>query len=191
MEYKTSYVERATQFIAKISRYLEGCSTIDDYCMMVDMFCHDSRRRVRCSHGLTRIALITSDYVVKIDIGSEYNCEQFGNCKSEYDFYKFAEKEDYDYLLAPITRIEYNNRYYYIMPYIHGVDTGKGDVDEYLSFDEAIWINTHLWDMHSGNYGFNDEGDPIIIDYACVRMMDGDIIRGQRANALFFLFTKN
>ena len=49
---------------------------------------------------------------------------------------------------------------------------------KYLSFDEAIWVNTHLWDMHSGNYGFNDEGDPIIIDYACVRMMDGDIIRG-------------
>lgn len=172
MAIRSDYVTRATKFIKQFMPYIENCKTVRQYENATFKFNNQHKRCVSCQHGLTRVVFITSDYVVKITTRTD---DIFGDCETEREFYEFAISEGKEYLFAPITRVEYNNHYYYIMPRINYVDTGKADVDYYLDPEDAYWVNEHLYDMHCGNFGFNkDKSYPIIIDYASVRSYSED-----------------
>ena len=63
-----SYIERAKDFIKEIYPYLaradfECWNTMN----IVEQYNHDYSRKVLFRHGIARVALITSDYVVKFD----------------------------------------------------------------------------------------------------------------------------
>lgn len=159
---RNNYEVRAQKFIKQIFPYLEGLTNHDDRSYAVYAFSLDHNRKVYYSHGLSRYALITSDYVVKVD----YNDTRWGNCEDEIDLYAEAEADGFDYLFAKITRYTYLGTNFYIMPRIYGIGKKFDDADWYMSEEERDWCYNHdLCDLHNHNYGWKD-GHVVIFDYA-------------------------
>ena len=163
---KSSYEVRAQVFINQIYPFIKYCDDPDDYRMAIRKYNNQYHRKVIVRHGMTRVVLITSDYVVKVDYGTR-SCI-WGSCADECEMYKQAEHDGYEYLFAKITPVQVENHIYYIMPRIRGVGcsrSGGYDVDEWLTEDENDWLNEHCFDLHYENYGWHNMR-PIIIDYA-------------------------
>ena len=163
-----TYEERAKDFIKEAFDYLSGAHPATVRADM-EIFNRANSRHVQVKNGIARIALITSDYVVKYDY-DEDEVESVGGGESEVSLYAHAVEEGFDYLFAKVTRYEYRGRKFYIMPRIHGV--GKDDwnyADHYMTADEESFCNRHdLCDLHGNNYGFRN-GKVCIVDYACRR----------------------
>lgn len=164
---KNDYIVRAMKFIAAIAPYIEGCGDKWSYVRAVNRFNHDHHRNVKVASGATRVAIITSDYVIKLNHDNGWRLRQFGGCRNEVRLYKQAEQDGYEYLFAKITAKIYNHKTYYIMPRINGIEKYEyTDVWKFLTPDERDWLHSHgVFDMHEGNYGFKN-GRPVIIDYA-------------------------
>lgn len=162
---KNDYTVRAMKFIAAIAPYIGGCRETWDYRRAVAAFNSDYHRNVKVKSGATRVALITSDYVIKFNYGNRVR--DFGGCGNEVRLYKQAEKDGYAYLLAKITAKIYDHKTYYIMPLVRGIGKHEDtDVWGFLKFDERDWLHAHgVFDLHEYNYGFKN-GYPVIIDYA-------------------------
>ena len=162
---KNDYAVRAMKFIAAIAPYIEGCCETWDYRRAVAKFNSNYHRNVKVASGVTRVALITSDYVIKFNYGNRLR--DFGGCGNEVRLYKQAEKDGYAYLLAKITAKVYDYKTYYIMPLIRGIGKyEETDVWTFLKPDECDWLHAHgVFDLHEYNYGFKN-GYPVIIDYA-------------------------
>lgn len=162
------YKERAKDFITQIFPYIEEAQ-YDVFLMrdMVKQFNRDHKRKVLCKNGLSRIALITSDYVVKYDYDAE-EVDCIGGCEQEINLYTTALRDGFAYLFAEITRYEYEGKYFYIMPRIRGINGDRWDyADEFMTDEEQKWCDEHhLSDLHSNNYGFR-KGKLCIVDYAC------------------------
>ena len=160
---RNSYEVRAQKFIQQIAPYLEKVIDHDDREYAVNLFNLDHNRRVSYAHGMTRYALITSDYVVKVD----YAITRWGNSEDEMEIYKEAVEDGFDYLFAKISRYDYNGTSYYIMPRIHGVSTAGCFAWEFMTAEEEAWCKEiGLSDLHEDNYGFRN-GHVCLIDYAC------------------------
>lgn len=162
----SNYEERAKKFIAQIYPFIKDCHDDSDFAFAISHFNKIYHRNVRMAYGSTRIAMITSDYVVKIDYDG-WGTGRFGSCKDEVRMYRRAVKEGYAYLLAKITpyRKDYN-RTFYIMPKISGIEKRFGDAEEYLDDDEYDWLCSNIYDRHNQNYGWKN-GHIVMIDYAC------------------------
>ena len=160
------YVERAKDFIEQIFPYLEDnmdLSHIDD---AIDAFNAEYDRKVMYRHGLSRIALITSDYVVKFDYDPD-EIESIGGCQNEVALYYDAKQEGFEYLLAEITPFSFHDREFYIMPRIYGIGSGRYYAEHYMNPAEQSFCRKHrITDLHSNNYGFR-RGHVCLIDYAC------------------------
>ena len=163
---RTSYIVRAQKFIAKVFPYLTNLDSCYQMLLDIDCFNDENKRHVHFEHGISRWALITSDYVIKMDYGAN---QTFGCCQDEYKTYQEAKKQGMAYLFAEITPYEYNGYVFYIMPRIYGVDSAHShgyDVTEWLTYDEIDYLDDMgLYDLHRGNYGWKN-GYPVIIDYA-------------------------
>jgi len=162
-----SYVERAKDFIATIFPLIQDCQEPYDYRKVMERFNHRYSRHVIVSNGLARVALITSDYVVKIEY-DEAEVENIGGCEREIAMYAIAKAEGFAYLFAEITRYEYNGHIFYIMPRVYGI--GKYEYDyanEHMTNEENEFCERHdITDLHSHNYGWR--GDHVcLVDYAC------------------------
>ena len=163
-----SYVERAKDFVTEIYPYLEranfGCwNTMN----LIKEFNHDHSRKVLFRHGIARVALITSDYVVKYDYDpDEVAC--VGGGEAEVRLYAQAERDGFAYLFAKVTRYEYCGRRFYIMPLIRGISENNWHyADHFMTDTERAWCDDHhLSDLHCNNYGFRN-GKVCIVDYAC------------------------
>ena len=163
---RNNYEVRAKKFLEQIAPFLDGCKTVWDYIDAVTAYNQVYKRHVLVRSGATRVALITSDYVIKINCGDSYKCKLFGNCASERRIYKEAEKDGFAYLFAKTTPVICNHKRYYIMPRVRNIGRCDGDVNEYLTDEENDWLDEHgIFDLHFQNYGWNN-GYPIIIDYA-------------------------
>lgn len=159
----SSYEVRAQKFIRQIFDFIYECKEIEDYEDAVSAFNYRYNRKVIVDHGLTRIVLITSDYVVKIDYSD--NVRRFGGGMQEYNFYQMAEREGFEYLLAKITPYEYRGMTFYIMPRIKGIMRYDEDAYEYMTQAENDWCDAHnLYDLHCKNYGWA-HGHVVIVDY--------------------------
>lgn len=163
---KGTYEERAKKFIAQIYPLLKNAyNSHSSREAVVNSFNHWYHRNVKYAHGLTRYALITSDYVVKVDYDAHY-VERYGGCEKELQFYAQAEADGFSYMFAKITLYQYEGVNFYIMPRIHGIGRHEYDADEYMTPEEYDWCLDHnLSDLHNGNYGWKD-GHIVIIDYA-------------------------
>ena len=159
------YITRAKKFVQEIYPLIKNCRNEWDYAESVDEFNALKHRKVIFNHGLTRVALITSDYVVKFD-WNQYQVETWGGCEDEISLYEEAEADGFAYLFAKITRYEYNNSRFYIMPRIHGIGRTFDDAWEYMTEREYNWCEDHgVHDLHNHNYGWRDD-QICIIDYA-------------------------
>ena len=164
MRTKNSYEIRAEKFVKQIMPFLFNCQTVEDYSVAVRMFNTRYHRSVIMAHGLTRIALITSDYVIKFDYNPA-EVEIFGGCEDECTIYAEAKLAGFDYLFAKISRIEINGRYFYIMPRINGIGRYYEDAQDYMTEDECDWVLTRVFDLHWRNYGWKNN-HVVLIDYS-------------------------
>ena len=162
-----SYEERAKDFIKEIFPIIADVNTPWSVREKIAIFNHQNRRNIIVGNGLSRIALITSDYVVKWDY-DEDEVGIIGGCENEIELYALAKEDGFEYLFAKITRYQYNDRTFYIMPRITGIGRHEYNyADEYMTEAEKKWCNNHsLTDLHCNNYGFRN-GHVCIIDYAC------------------------
>lgn len=161
---KSNYIIRAKKFIAMITPFLPDYNDPDGFRNAVTMFNRCYHRKVIVSCGLTRIALITSDYVIKIDY-NPYEIKTFGGCENECRLYRQAKKCGFDYLLAAITKVVYEGRKFYIMPRIYGIGRTKEDAWKYMTEEEFLWFGNRVADLHNLNYGWKN-GRIVIIDYS-------------------------
>lgn len=162
---RNTYEVRAEKFIHQIFNYIWECDNVDDYVWAVNYFNFKHHRNVKVAHGLTRVALITSDYVVKIDCGCAHDLNRFGGCANEFNIYAQAEADGFAYLFAKPTEVVYNGLTFCIMPRIKGVGREFYDADYYMNAEECEWVSERVFDLHNGNYGWKD-GHPVLIDYA-------------------------
>lgn len=166
-----NYIERAEDFIKAIYPFI--CDSLHDRCAVFNAvrdFNATYNRKVICRHGCVRIALITSDYVVKFD----YNEEEvpfLGGGEKEVRIYNMAKEDGFDYLFAPITPYEYEHNTFYIMPRINGIGREEYDdnyAEELMTEEESEYISElGLSDLHNYNFGFR-KGKICLVDYACV-----------------------
>lgn len=161
-----NYNERAKSFIEQIFPYILNCHDTGSFKRAIIRFNIDKHRRVQIASGLTRVAMITSDYVVKVDCGSNFNLNRFGDCEREVEVYAKAEQDGFEYLLAKIERYTYQGYKFYIMPRIYGIGKTDYDADYYTNEEETDWLCDHVRDLHYLNYGWKND-HIVIIDYAC------------------------
>lgn len=169
---KSNYIVRAMKFLNEFLPYMDGCSSPSDYQMMTDMFCDDHKgRKVLCCYGIARVAIITSDYVVKFDY-SKKACDFYGGCEDEVKFYDFAVREGFAHLFAEITHVSVGGRDFYIMPRVKGVMRRAGHyAEEFFFGEERAFIDENLNDLHDENYGWVNNR-PVIFDYAMNRFTE-------------------
>lgn len=165
---KHNYIDRAKVFIEAVYPYImSGMEYTLRVQSSIRRFNTINHRRVIVSSGLSRIALITSDYVVKWDY-TKNTC--YGSCETEYQLYNEHKNDSFSYLLAPVHRYTTHGKNFYIMPRVtklaERIDEDL-EIERYLGVDEYAYIfgDLKLRDVHSGNWGFNN-GNPIIFDYA-------------------------
>ena len=164
---KSSYVERATKFLDMIFPDIEEyMMSPEEVANIIECYNMAHHRCVRVCHGATRIALITSDYVIKWDYNKR-GVSSWGGNRQEAEVYKIAEEAGYSYLFAELTSVWRNGILFNIMPRFN---TGRHrrPISEKVSDKEWCWLNSHVWDIHEGNYTLI-KGKPIIFDYACKR----------------------
>lgn len=163
---KSDYRVRARHFMEVLWDYIEDCHNFWDYKQAITRFNREKNRKVKFSHGVARIALITSDYVIKFDYDLS-EVARVGGCEDEVQFYAFAQDMGFGYLFAEITPFYFHGRMFYIMPRVEGIGRYKNCwVDRFLESDEYEFCSNYLEDLHDDNYGWY-KNHPIIIDYAC------------------------
>lgn len=161
-----NYIERATDFIHEVYPVIR--ENLDNpYALrkIMNSFNLRNSRNVKVANGSARVALISSDYVVKWDY--DLDCvDEIGGCENEIELYEIAEREGFAYLFAKITRVKYSDHYFYVMPRIHGIGRTEERAWRYMTYKEKDWCERHhLTDLHDENYGWKNN-HIVIVDYA-------------------------
>lgn len=160
-----NYIERAKDFIEEIYPYIKDHMSPFNINACLREFNMTHSRNVKCYHGCARIALLTSDYVIKFDYDKD-EVECLGGCENEVRMYAWASEQGFGYLFAEITPYYYKGHNFYIMPRIYGIGTGRYRAWHYMTEAECDFCErNHISDLHSNNYGFRN-GKICIIDYA-------------------------
>ena len=164
---KSSYIDRAIKFLDMILPDIEGyMMSPEEVSNIIECYNMAHHRSVRVCNGASRIALVTSDYVIKWDYNKR-GVSSWGGNVQEVEMYKIAEKAGYSYLFAELTSVWRNGILFNIMPRF-AIGGHKRPIYEKISNKEWRWLNSHVWDIHDGNYAMV-KGKPIIFDYACKR----------------------
>lgn len=167
---KSDYRVRAYRFINSVLPYIKNALfDIDEIEKCIARYSHDHSRKVEVAWGSARIALITSDYVVKWDYDADC-VNDIGGCLDEYDAYMKAKREGFDYLLAETTLVMIDNIMFSIMPRIKNIGprNHSGHISNYLTAIEWEWIRQFDKDIHHYNWGIR-HGKACIIDYAMTK----------------------
>ena len=164
---KSDYRVRAMNFLRSIFPYIDGYMwDVSEVEYQVEKYNYDKSRHVSVCCGSARIALITSDYVIKWDYDNDC-VEDIGGCDDEYRAYQEAKRVGYEYLLAEVTPVEYQGFSFVIMPRIKhvGGENNGGEIRDYLTEQEYKWVIKFDKDIHSYNWGIRN-GKACLIDYA-------------------------
>ena len=168
---KSDYRARAMRFLHSIYPYIEDyLRDVDAIEYAVNTYNYKHSRKVEMRYGSARIALITSDYVIKWDYDDE-NVTDIGGCEKEWEIYCNAQKDGMEYLLAECTLIDYNGTIFEIMPRIRAIGPShhKTGICYMISCIEEEWLRKVglLYDLHDWNWGIM-HNKPVIIDYAYI-----------------------
>lgn len=161
-----TYVERAEDFIKELFEYKGKNTFKKEYGIrriVGEYRTVHPRRRIEVSSGAARTAIITSDYVIKIDTGCPGT---YGGCEQEMKFYDYACDSGMEYLLAKPTLFKYKRMNFYIYPRASVYASMRHSRNWYgeLTYDEQSFVD-EICDLHAGNIGFL-HGRLCIIDYA-------------------------
>ena len=165
---KSNYEARAIKFAHVLARMFEDCETLQDYKDAVFHYNMTHSRRLVMFHGVSRIAIVRSDYVIKCDYVSKdrrWSDGQAGNNESEAEMYDRAVEDGFEYLLAKSTLVNVDGKEFSIMPRIAHVDDWDRDWYDYCTEEEYDWLDTHICDLHNANVGYR-KGKVCVIDYA-------------------------
>ena len=167
---KSDYRVRARHFLETIYPLLDGYWHSPNMCRhILNAYNIRHSRNILVGAGVARIAIVTSDYVIKFDYDKS-EVERVGGCESEVKFYQFAKQEGFEYMFAEITPFEYMGRTFYIMPRINGIMRKEYCyAEEFFDGVERDFLDYYLNDLHDENYGWFN-GSPVIFDYACNRL---------------------
>lgn len=166
---KNDYEVRAKKFIKEFAPYLKGIritkSNSYKICDAVRRFNADKKRNVKVDSGVSRIVLIASDYVIKLDFGTTWA----GNSETEMLGYQQAQKDGFEYLLAKISLYKYRNRSFFIMPRARVATTltwgSQRKLWHRLTENERRCLCDNFEDLHKNNWG-SLHGKLVLIDYA-------------------------
>ena len=170
---KSDYRVRAERFLRSVFPYIQNvlCDENAVKDVIADYNRHHSRN-VEVAYGSARIALITSDYVVKWDYDEECVAE-IGGCMKEWEVYRHACDAGMSHLFAESTLIDYCGVTFEIMPRVRAVGPThhKYDFLYMISAAEETWLreNGILYDLHHRNWGIM-RNKPVIVDYAYIEM---------------------
>ena len=166
---RTNYEVRAEKFARQLSRMFEGCVYRIDFLRKIHEYNRTHSRKLRYNYGVSRIAIIRSDYVIKFDYQAvdRWADGRAGNCMIEEEFYKRAVRDGMEYLLAKTTVLHLNGLTCSIMPRINHVEDDDRNWRDYCTCDEFRWLMSNLYDLHSGNVGYRNR-KVCVIDYAFV-----------------------
>lgn len=165
---KNDYKVRARKFYESVLPFIAEWDgeDVESLWRMVYKYNEVKHRKVRVASGATRVVLICSDYVIKMDYGR--GREDFGGCEDEYNKYLEACECGCEKILCPIDKIDKD---VYVMP---KANTAKSYYDEtymhrffnHLTFAEKFFVNTRISDIHNFNVG-SYKRRAVLIDYAC------------------------
>lgn len=167
---KTPYEIRAYRFAQTLCRLFEECSTLEDFEWAIRQYNRTHSIPLNYDHGVSRIAIIRSDYVIKFDLKPEEEWDdgegycRAGNNSSEEEVYERAVRDGFAYLLAKTTVVRIMGREISIMPRIYHVGDTSRCYYSYLTEEEFDWIEANIYDVHSWNVGYKNN-KPVIIDY--------------------------
>lgn len=163
----TTYEVRAEKFAEVLLPLFINCKTLRQFERVIHEYNATHMRKLKYAHGVSRIVIIRSDYVIKFDIkpSGSFSDGRAGNCLSERVVYERAEREGMAHLLAKPTIKTCSGRTYSIMPRINGVGNHRRSLYRSLTRDELDWLSDNIYDLHCGNYGFR-RGKAVVIDYA-------------------------
>lgn len=164
---RTSYEIRAEKFARQLSKMFYGCEDLLDFIKEIHKYNRTHSRKLRYNYGVSRIAIIRSDYVIKFDYQpvGRWADGRAGNCMVEEEVYKKAVRDGMEYLLAKTTVLHLNGLTCAIMPRINHVDDDRRNWRNYCTCDEFRWLMSNLCDLHSGNVGYRNR-KVCVIDYA-------------------------
>ena len=163
-----NYEERAKDFVKMLFPLIDDCEKVWEFYTAVEIFNRTYSRKVKCCNGLSRVAFVTSDYVVKMDYNQE-EVEYIGGCEIETTIYSIAEQEGFAHLFAKVSPFEYNGKHFYIMPRIYGINSNDYDREafDYMTEEERGFCERYqISDLHCNNFGFRN-GHVCVVDYAC------------------------
>lgn len=168
---KNDYIVRAKKFVDKFDEYLKASPYENAGTAIINAAyqfnCEHKKQKIKVSSGGTRKALITSDYVIKIDFRETL----WGTCDTEYQMWNKAINDGMNDIFVPVTK--YKARYY-IMPRVTALDEDKycewceagrkNPIDKFT--DEQIdYLNDYVKDLHCYNVGYWHR-KPVVLDYA-------------------------
>ena len=159
---KTDYEVRAMKFANKLAELFEDCHYLRDYVRVISHYNKTHVIKLKFDSGISRIAIIRSDYVVKFDYGDEFD---FGNCASEGRIYAQAVEDGMEHLFAKTTVFSLHGHSGCIMPRVKGINNRSKYWGNYCTDEEYWWLRDHVCDLHRGNVGYRN-GKVCIIDYA-------------------------
>lgn len=160
---KTDYKIRAEKFAHVLVKLFEDCEDVEDFYDAVEEYNNTHRNcNMLCDNGISRIAIIRSDYVIKFHRRADFSGHA-GDSYSERRVYEKAVKAGYAYLLAETTLKNIDGVDVAIMPRIKGV--GSTSLYDYTTPKELQWLWDNIGDLHANNYGCRD-GKVCVIDYA-------------------------
>lgn len=165
---KNNYEARATRFIeSTLVKLFDGCTDFYDFKYALKHYNANHKRTLNWAHGVSRIAIIRNDYVVKVDYRptGRWANGRAGNCESELEVYMQAVADGMEHLLAKTTVLHMNGLTFSIMPRINGIDDWSRDWTDHCTIEERIWLNDHVHDLHDGNVGYR-RNKVCVVDYA-------------------------
>lgn len=164
---KEMYQMNAFHYIIAIYDYINNWYNWDDIIEATEkVFWHTGKSAsVEC--GSARMVIVGEDFVIKWDY--DECIKNIGGCEDEFNVYKKSLSTRYSHLLAPIYRVNFRERNFYIMPRVHNIGkqahNNKG-LDAFTTRNEYDWLIKNIGDLHSWNWGV-ENGKAVIIDYAC------------------------
>jgi len=164
---KTNYEVRAEKFAHYLASLFQDCCDLSDFEYTIEEYNATHSRKLKYAHGVSRIAIIRADYVIKFNMYPEEGFEdgRAGDNFSENQVYQKAVEAGMAHLLAKSTTIEIDGRVISIMPRVNGINNWERQWYNYCTEEEADWLENNIYDLHEGNLGYR-HGKVCVVDYA-------------------------
>ena len=164
---KSDYESRARKFAHILITLFAGCVDLNDFVFAIQEYNATHSRPLVYAHGVSRIAIIRSDYVIKFNIRPSgfWKDGRAGSISSEARVYEQAVADGMEHLLAKVTVDKENDRIFAIMPRIRNIGNESRNWYNYCTYEESEWLESHINDLHENNVGYRN-GKVCVIDYA-------------------------